>query len=727
MPGTEKILREKIKSEKQLLDWIDAVVDRESERYRMVWGEWVENLAAFHGRQDVKVSQDLRLVKVFSPRQLKELEKIVVNLVQPHVRTVASKLQKARPILNCLPATNDETDILAAKVGDRMLQAEWRQQQMDLRRLELATWVAATGNGFWRTYFDPTRGPMADGGVPIGEIVTDTVSPFKVFVEPHRVGIDKARWVVVKELVPIDQAIELYGGAYQKRAGEELRLSSEENSEGKAIFNGRYKSGASMDLGDLLLDMIGLTSQRNEDEDYVELRTLYHLPTARYPGGIYAVCSGKKVLYVGPFADGTKTINVFHFRDVIAPWRLHGDSSATQVRHNQDTYCNLRNIELMYHYDAVCFKWMVPRGSQIDRDALLSRDNEVVEYGAKPNTPEPQRVNGQPVPSTIYNSIELARDEASRSSGVNEASQGIAPAGITAGRALLALQEQDDTRLGTSVQLAESEYARWGTAVLALARRFYKEPRKYALAGEALAGAVEFFEVADLGGTQDVHCQPNSAMPTNKYAKQESVMGLFQAGVLGDPASEETRVRARRMLEFGSKEDMHDDTALDEQVAEKEGTAMVTMAQQVMRATQQQMVMVDPAMQQQMIQQQMMQAVMPIDQWDNHLVHLQVHLRRFKTPGIRDNQAMSIPLREHMNMHLQAMQPQQPPPAPGGDPNAQPPAGHAPDGGQQAIQEEIASQEEPSQPPVATADISQGGGISEPTPRDQQLTQSDYQ
>jgi len=343
---------------------------------------------------------------------------------------------------------------------------------------------------------------------------------------------------------------------------------------------------------------------------------------------------------------------------------------------------------------------------------------------------KPERVPATGAPGSIYNSINLARDEANRTSGMNEASQGIAPAGVSAGRALLALQEQDDTRLGTSVQMAEAEYGRWGTMVLGMARRFYDEPRKYAITGDVLSGSIFFFDRSDMKDTADVICQPNSAMPKNKYAQQDAVLGFFQAGVLGDPASEETRIKARRMLEFGQKDDFHDDDAQDEAVAEKENVAMVSMHQQISQQLQgqmqqAQMMGIDPMVAQQMYQQALMQAVMPVERWDMHLVHLRVHLRRFRQPGVRDNPDMANIIKAHMDQHVQAMQPPAPPPMPG-TPGSQPGGSLPPE---MQAQQQIAMDQGQQPGAVATQQTPQGGTMqnSKPDQRDQQILPSDFQ
>ncbi len=708
--GTPKPLRE-IRSEADLVGWMQTNRDRERDRVRAAWAEWVENLAAFHNRPDLRASYDLRTLRRLSPKQERELENIVVNLVQPHVRTVAAKHQKANPILNVLPSTSDEADVQAAKVGDRMILSEWRQQRMDQRRLEAAVWLGCVGNAFWHTFYNRDAGPQVFQGVAVGQIETVTVSPFKVVVEPHRTSIDKARWCMVDEMQPIEVLQAAYAREYLARTGEELRLSSTDTDEGQKIFS---YSGPEGNLGDLLLSMVGLPGRDDlKDEEYVTTSTLYHLPSPRFPEGMYAILAGRKLLHVGrfPYRDTQSGrvlpwLPVFHFKEVLCPWRLLGDTTATHVKQAQDVYNELRNIELKTLKDRAAPKLFVPEGVYLDENAALDRESRIVRYRPKQGMPVPEWARGDSPPASLTNSMSQALEEANRSSGINEPTRGNATPNATSGRAILALQDQDDTRMGLSVKLSEDEYSRWGSTVLFMAKQFYSEPRKYSVSGDALRNGVWFFDRAQLRDCTDVVCQAGSAMPQNKVAKQQNVMGFFQAGILGNPQDPEAQIRARRMLEFGQHEDLHDDDAMDEGVAEKENEAMVALAGQAVQAG-----IMDPML----IAAGVAQAGIAPERWDNHGVHIKCHLRRFKMAGVRDNPVFRLVIQTHIDMHTMAMQ-----------------GGSIPTNSPQAVQDGLGAQEA-RQGPTQTAPAQEAGKVApvalqsgdHKSPNDLQITPGD--
>ena len=95
-------------------------------------------------------------------------------------------------------------------------------------------------------------------------------------------------------------------------------------------------------------------------------------------------------------------------------------------------------------------------------------------------------------------------------------------------------------------------------------------------------------------------------------------------------------------------------------------------------------------------------------QWDNHLAHIKVHLRTFKSPGVRDNQLFAWLFQQIINQHTMFMQGSMPV-----DPNAPP--------GQQPGQQSI-----PQDPKSAMAAVATNSPQSEGMQlNDQQILPSD--
>lgn len=627
----------KISSLDDLTGWVGEVVERERLRNRQQWLDWLNNLAAFHGRTDLKLGNDFHLLQRLSAAQKAEMEEIAVNWVQPHVRTVVAHFQQARPKLECLPATTDESDIQAAKVGDRLLRSEWFKQNMDRVRLEAATWMGAVGNGFWHLFFDKNSGPSLAGGKGnLGQIKTEAPSPFKLVFEPNRNYIEEARWAVYSQRLPRDEVEAKYASTFEQLNKSPIKL---ENSRTK------HSTSRGDAVVDSYLQVIGFEKASGAaDDEFVDIDVLYHLPTHWYPQGLYAIISSGKVLYAGPYPyPFLGRLPFYHFREILAPWRLYGEAGATSVLRSQEYFTSLRRMERKFLRNYARSKWLLPHGLRIRREKLTDPDEEFVPFSSPDGNKKPELVPGVNPPQSIYRAMEQAREDANFASGLNEASQGIAPAGVKSGRGVLALQQMDNTRIGLTGQLAEPEYGAYGQGVVLMAKNFYTEERKYQIVGEALEGGVWFFNRADLRDTTDVRCVPGSAVPESKGIKRQEALELFKAGVFGNPESPEAQILVQQMLEFGQTEGIHDDQAQDGRVAEQENIAMVSMANQLLNAG-------HPP-------EALQQAVMPVGDWDNHLFHIKVHLRRWKMPGVRDNPALMAVIGMHIRLHAMALNP----------------------------------------------------------------------
>src|SRR5690606_20235001 len=74
------------------------------------------------------------------------------------IEQLVAKETKNRPVWRCVPATRDEEDINAAKVGDRFLTWVWHEKGMDHKWVQMKLWTRVVGKVFMKVYWDPTEG-----------------------------------------------------------------------------------------------------------------------------------------------------------------------------------------------------------------------------------------------------------------------------------------------------------------------------------------------------------------------------------------------------------------------------------------------------------------------------------------------------------------------------------------------------------------------------------------
>jgi hypothetical protein len=174
--------------------------------------------------------------------------------------------------------------------------------------------------------------------------------------------------------------------------------------------------------------------------------------------------------------------------------------------------------------------------------------------------------------------------------------------------------------------------------------------------------AMEFSE-SQIDEQADIIVQAGSALPTLRGAKIQSVLELYNAQVLGDPADPAVKRKTLKLLEMGTVEEAIDQAQLDEKQALLENLDF-----------------------------QKMQEVKPPDFWEDHTIHYDTHTALLKSPDVRqwpDEKKLAVVV--HLVGHANYVNPQAaqmiaqqyglmptgaaPPPPPAGPAGGPPPAG----------------------------------------------------
>ena len=125
---------------------------------------WLLSLAFLSGRQYTFFNATSHTLQ-----QLKRVRgrlRNVDNILLPRWRRLVADLIKSDPIMSVVPATGEEEDLKAAKVGDKVLKSWWQAARMNRKLRQLAGWIFSTGNGFLDDRWNPKLGPVTvdEGG-----------------------------------------------------------------------------------------------------------------------------------------------------------------------------------------------------------------------------------------------------------------------------------------------------------------------------------------------------------------------------------------------------------------------------------------------------------------------------------------------------------------------------------------------------------------------------------
>lgn len=544
--------------------------------------QWYLNLAFYAGRQNVEfvraqtVALGVRLrVPAAPPWRVRQ----VVNRLRPMVRKEIAKLTSNKPAFDVVPATNEDEDQAAARVGEQLLGSLYDDLKIDEQLRDAVWWLALTGTSFLKDYWDPGAGkPDPQTGAPPGEICVKAVDPFHLFVPDLRErSIDGQPWVIHAATRPRDWVTQTFG----QNVNDKSLVASTEQIMEDVLFDGSSPRP---------------TKQVLVLECWVNPGAHRALPN----GGMLTVVGDQ----VAVFHDGAQSGDVYSYCELpftkfehIPMGRFYGDSSLTDLVPLQREYNRIRSQVMESRNLMSKLKWTAMEGS-VDADKITSEPGQVIFY--KFGMPAPQPVQPATIPGYVMQEMEQVRTDLDDVSGQHQISRGFAPS-HTAASAIAYLQEQDDTLLAYTTASLEDGMARVGRHLLSHVTQFWSAPRTIKTVGANGAFDTMMFTASMLRGNTDVRVQAGSALPSSKAARAAVVMDMFKMGGLGPPGDPEANRKLWEIMDMpGAMDKALEDYQVDARQAHRENVKML------------------------------MGVPTPVNPYDNHAMHITLHNRERK-------------------------------------------------------------------------------------------------
>ena len=204
--------------------------------------------------------------------------------------------------------------------------------------------------------------------------------------------------------------------------------------------------------------------------------------------------------------------------------------------------------------------------------------------------------------------------------GQHDVSRGKAPAGVTAGTAISFLQEADNSFRTPQYQNIEDGYSRIAQQTIENFVQFVDIRRKIKTVGADGSFDTLLLTGADVKNGTDIRIQPGSSIGVSKAAQDARIMDMFGMGLIDQNF-------ALRLLEVGGAQKILDIMQVAERKAQRENIKMkmlnpmeVQMMEQQFQMQAQMQMQMDP-----MAQPQPMPALVPVDDFDIHEKHIEVH------------------------------------------------------------------------------------------------------
>jgi len=251
--------------------------------------------------------------------------------------------------------------------------------------------------------------------------------------------------------------------------------------------------------------------------------------------GFHAVQVGSKVIRKGqiPYQHGRVPICYNKFADVSGTPRGHTpvtDLLPLQADINRNISQQAENRELMANP-----VWLAPHGSIVDINEWTDRPGGIRTYRGN----KPELVAGAAMPDQVNTQVAQAVRFAQDLIGLRDVSQAKNPPNVRSGRAILALREADDERLGVYAEARREFFADIGRLTLQTISQYVTEERLIRIMGEEDEGRVRRFTGSMLTGQStgpganyfDVIVE-TAGLSQSPAARQENVAALAQQGFL---------------------------------------------------------------------------------------------------------------------------------------------------------------------------------------------------
>jgi len=633
---------------RRLIDWANKNFSATKNERSAFERQWHLNYAFYKGRQNVVFrnadSQYNRSFSLYTPPAPYFRARPVINKIRPIARRQMAKLTAQKPSVSVVPQSSDDRDMYAAQAAEQIWEYIYETRKVAVTIRRAVFWTVIDGIGFIKSWWDPNEVDYLTGDQ--GNICYEHVTPFHLFIPDLKCEeIEYQPFVLHAQLMSADAL----------------------SAKLKRPIN--YESGKGLD--DNYATMLGVQQWQQD-------RTCLAMEYWVKPGQ-YAI-----------LPDGGMFI--------IAGNQLVSITEGLPYTHGQYPFAKLSDVHTGQFYPDSVVQDLIPlqreynrtRGQIIEAKNRMSKPQIDIEKGAyDPNkiTSEPglilERTPGfeparllQPAQLPAYVENELLRIQADMDdiSGQHDVSRGDTPAGVSAATAISYLQEADDTMLSFTYDSVEEAVEKLAKLTLSYVHDYWTDEKVIKVTGIDESFDVLSFRGSDIPSQADIRVEGGSALPTSKAARQAFLMDLMDRGYVPPD-------QGLKIMEIGGLDSLFKRLKIDEAQAGRENLKMRQVDEKMLADYQQQAQQeliaenadnpnvradesgqlwdysADPSGQNIPPEPLNPPLIVPVNSWDNHMLHIQVHNDYRKSQSFEqlDKPARDL-FEQHVQSHVMAMQ-----------------------------------------------------------------------
>jgi hypothetical protein len=582
-------------------------------------------------------------------RQNEFIPRPTTNLLFDVYQTLKSYLIKTKPRSSVFPNTELYQDKMAAKVAELCLEANWaklkEQQNYEYAAACLVTYGTVFKKSYWDTSelvmskvprmtqmpktdpatgmvvgmeevqaTDPSTGDPLFDTIPLGDVNTDVVEPYRICLDPIASDIHKARWIMEYSIQPLAWIKEIYGKDAQSNPGYTgLAETVEEEPNLQGSLKRFYQLKQSSGLKQRIEGGTSLGSTEEHLTNSAVVKEYYERPSRQFPNGRMVVVANGKCLYAGDSPYIGPELGDWHpyseCRWELVPGRFWGKSALDAASELQKRLNSIDSVIILTRKTMAIPQKLIPTSSGIAPGTWTGRPGQEIPYrdagGAKP-----ELLPAMEVGQSIFVERKQVSDDMKTITGAIDVLKGENPGNVTAASALEMLYEVGMGKLFPILDRWKAFVENDQKKQLKTIAKFYKEPRPDFIRllqqknKELPAAAINKFIGSDLYDNCNVSVEAGSNVTKLQAAKKQELREAAQSGVLNlaDPRNR------RKYLEDMGIQGYDSDIGPDQKRQEWENSLLDDLQNNPNNKP----VVLD---------------------WDNHPIHMQVLEQRMKEPS----------------------------------------------------------------------------------------------
>lgn len=510
-------------------------------------------------------------------RQNEFIPRPVTNYLFDTFQTLKSYLIKTKPRSEVYPNTELYQDKAAAKIATLCLEANWAKLKEQQNYEYAAACLIAYGTVFKKSYWDtselvmskvprmtqipqvdpatglvtgqqevqatdPVTGEPIFDQIPLGDVNTDVVEPYRLCLDPLANDLHKMRWIMEYSIQPLAWIKEIYGkdpASNPGYTGLADTVEEESNLQGsiKRFYQLKMSSG-------LKQRVEGGTSLGSVEEHLVNsavVKEYYERPSQSYPNGRLVVVANGVCLYAGDSPYIGPELGDWHpyseCRWELVPGRFWGKSPLDNAAEIQKRLNSVDSVIVLNRKTMAIPQKLIPTTSGIAPGTWTGRPGqEIMHRPGQDNVP--QIIQSHGVDGTVFQERAQLIEDMKSITGAIDILKGETPNGVTAASALEMMYEVGMGKLFPILDRWKAFVENDQKKQLKIISKFYKEPRPdfiriLRMKNKELSNtAISKFIGADLYDNCNVVVEAGSNVTKLQAAKKQELREAAQSGVL---------------------------------------------------------------------------------------------------------------------------------------------------------------------------------------------------